>query len=273
MGPILPVLGAPGAGAAAGVAAAGILDPAIALLQTQLQKQAEDHAAALAVIQTQMTAQAAAHAAALAAVPARAVAVVMAPAIRLLLEELSKSVLFTEKWSLETLDVLAEVLPVLELLAEDPDTLVGPRATLELLQARVFLLKKTLVGWQEFVSLVDPSFVTTVFQAFGGTRAAAAVPERAMPAMGQLAMVPKTPAKAELYRQREADIEAAVRGDPIAEEAAQFSGGSLLTRLAPVVPLEGLHKGVDLRVRPFRTFAEDEESRWELGLDGKSRFT
>ncbi|KAK3255835.1 hypothetical protein CYMTET_35006 [Cymbomonas tetramitiformis] len=249
-----------GAGAAAGAAAAKILDPAIALLQTQLQKQAENHAAALAAIQTQMTAQAAAHAPALAAVPARAVAVVMDPAISLLLEELSKSVLFTEKWSLETLDVLAEVLlvharklsvlivatgstrfgvdpfetvrpakmPLLvhlcsELLAEDPDMLVGPRATLELLQARVFLLKKTLVGWQEFVPLVDPSFVTPDFQALGGTRAAAAVPERAMPAVGQLTMVPKTPAKAEVYRQREADIEAAVRGDPISEEAAQFS--------------------------------------------------
>eukprot|EP00854_Cymbomonas_tetramitiformis_P034085 gene34085-biopygen11110 len=92
-----------------------------------------------------------------------------------------------------------------------------------------------------------------------------------MPAVGQLTMIPKTPAKAELYRQRESDIEAAVRGDPISEEAAQFSGGSMLTRLAPVVPLGGLHKGVDLRVRPFRTFAEDEEPRWELGLDGKSR--
>ncbi|KAK3258031.1 hypothetical protein CYMTET_32907 [Cymbomonas tetramitiformis] len=112
VGPILPVLGAPRAGAAAGAAAAGILDPTIALMQTQLQKQAEEHAAALA----------------------------------------------------------------------------------------------------EFVSLADPSFVTADFQALGGTRAAAAVPERAMPVvMGQLAMVPKTPAKAELYRQREADIEAATR--------------------------------------------------------------
>ncbi|KAK3249489.1 hypothetical protein CYMTET_41081 [Cymbomonas tetramitiformis] len=92
-----------------------------------------------------------------------------------------------------------------------------------------------------------------------------------MPAVGAQMMVPKTPAKAELYRQRESDIEAAVRGDPVSEEAAQFSGGSLLTRLAPVVPLGGLHKGVDLRVRPLRTFAEDEEPRWELGLDGKSR--
>ncbi|KAK3273774.1 hypothetical protein CYMTET_17997 [Cymbomonas tetramitiformis] len=255
-----------------------------------------------------MTAQAAAHAAALAAAPARAAVVAMDPAIQLLLEELSKSVLVTEKWSLETLDVLAEVLlvharrlsilivatgstrfgvdpfetvrpakmPLLvhfcrELLAEDPDTLVGPRATIELLQARVFLLKKTLVGWQEFVSLVDPSFVTIDFQALGGMRVAATVPERAMPAVGQLTMIPKTPANAELYRQRESDIEAAVRGDPISEEAAQFSGGSLLTRLAPVVPLGGLHKGVDLRVRPFCTFAEDEEPRWELGLDGKSR--
>ncbi|KAK3248620.1 hypothetical protein CYMTET_22576 [Cymbomonas tetramitiformis] len=230
------------------------------LLQTQLQKQAEDHAAALAAIQTQMTAQAAAHAAALEAAPARAAVVAVDPAIQLLYEELSKSVLVTEKWSLETLDVLAEVLlvharrlsvlivatgstrfgvdpfetvrpakmPLLvhfcrELLAEDPDTLVGPRATIELLQARVFLLKKTLVGWQEFVSLVDPSFVTTDFQALGGTRVAASVPERAMPAVGQLTWIPKTPAKAELYRQRESDIEAAMRGDPISEEAAQFS--------------------------------------------------
>ncbi|KAK3241942.1 hypothetical protein CYMTET_48337 [Cymbomonas tetramitiformis] len=279
----LPIQWETGARAAAGAPVAAILDPAIQLLQTQLQKQAEDHAAALAAIQTQMTAQAAAHAADLAAAPARAAVVVMDPAIQLLLEELSKSVPVTEKWSLETLDVLAEVslvharrlsvlivatgstrfgvdpfetvrpakMPLLvhfcrELLAEDPDTLVGPRATIELLQARVFLLKKTLV-------------------------VAATVPERAMPAVGQLTMIPKTPAKAELYRQRESDIEAAVRGDPISEEAAQFSGGSMLTRLAPVAPLGGLHKGVDLRVRPFRTFAEDEEPRWELGLDGKSR--
>ncbi|KAK3282729.1 hypothetical protein CYMTET_9547 [Cymbomonas tetramitiformis] len=111
-----------------------------------------------------------------------------------------------------------------ELLAEDPDTLVGPRATMELLQARVFLLKKTLTGWQEFVSLVDPAFVTTDFQALGGARTAAPLPERAIPAMGTQMIVPKTPAKAELYRQRESDIEAAVRGDPVSEEAAQFSG-------------------------------------------------
>ncbi|KAK3266873.1 hypothetical protein CYMTET_24534 [Cymbomonas tetramitiformis] len=278
------------------------------LLQTQLQKQAEDHAAALAAMQAQITAQAAAHAAALAAAPARVAVAAVDPAIQLLLEELSQSAHVTEKWSLQTLDVLAEVslvharrlsalivatgstrfgadpfetvgptkMPLLlhfcrELLAEDPDTLVGPRATVELLQARVFLLKKTLVGWQEFVSLVDPSFVTTDFRALGGTRAATTVPERAMPAVGQQLVIPRTPAKAELYRQRESDIEAAVRGDPVSEEAAQFSGGSLLTRLAPVVPLGGLHKGVDLRVRPLRTFAEDEEPRWELGLDGKSR--
>ncbi|KAK3259744.1 hypothetical protein CYMTET_31271 [Cymbomonas tetramitiformis] len=37
------------------------------------------------------------------------------------------------------------------------------------------------------------------------------------------------------------------------------------------MPLGGLHKGVDLRVRPFRGYAEDDELRWELGLDGKSR--
>ncbi|KAK3251523.1 hypothetical protein CYMTET_39142 [Cymbomonas tetramitiformis] len=208
-------------------------------------------------MQAQITAQATAHAAALAAALAGLAVAAVDPTIRLLLEELSQSAHVTEKWSLQTLGVLAEVLlvharrlsavivatgstrfgadpfetvrpakmPLLlhfcrELLTEDPDTLVGPRATVELLQARVFLLKKTLVGWQEFVSLVDPSFVTTDFQALGGTRTATTLPERAMPAVGTQMVIPRTPAKAELYRQRESDIEAAVRGDPVSEEAA-----------------------------------------------------
>ncbi|KAK3258317.1 hypothetical protein CYMTET_32628 [Cymbomonas tetramitiformis] len=67
--------------------------------------------------------------------------------------------------------LLVHLCPELE--AEDPDTLVGPRVTLELLQARVFLLKKTLTDWQHFVALVDPTFITTDFHGLGGGHATA----------------------------------------------------------------------------------------------------
>ncbi|KAK3239036.1 hypothetical protein CYMTET_51006 [Cymbomonas tetramitiformis] len=59
------------------------------------------------------------------------------------------------------MSLLVHLCPELE--AEDPETLVGPRATLELLKARVFRLKKTLTEWQNFMALVDPAFVTTDF--------------------------------------------------------------------------------------------------------------
>ncbi|KAK3237118.1 hypothetical protein CYMTET_52784 [Cymbomonas tetramitiformis] len=244
--------------------------PAILLLQQQLARQQADHAAALIAIRAQMAAQAVSLGVALATVPAAAAVRVVDPAVRVLLDELSASTVRPARMSL-----LVHLCPELE--AEDPETLVGPRATLELLQARVFLLKNILTAWQNFVALVDPSFVTTDFQGLGGGHATAGAGARMMPvARGAtttaLAMVPKTPTKPELFRLRESDIEAAVRGDPVSKEAAQFtSGGSLLTRLASVVPSGGLHKGVDLRVRPFRNYAEDDEPRWELGLDGKSR--
>eukprot|EP00854_Cymbomonas_tetramitiformis_P034083 gene34083-biopygen10895 len=257
--------------------------PAILLLQQQLARQQADHAAALIAIRAQMAAQAVSLGVALATVPAAAAVRVVDPAVRVLLDELSASVICSARFGADPLQtvrparmsLLVHLCPELE--AEDPETLVGPRATLELLQARVFLLKNILTAWQNFVALVDPSFVTTDFQGLGGGHATAGAGARMMPvARGAtttaLAMVPKTPTKPELFRLRESDIEAAVRGDPVSKEAAQFtSGGSLLTRLASVVPSGGLHKGVDLRVRPFRNYAEDDEPRWELGLDGKSR--
>eukprot|EP00854_Cymbomonas_tetramitiformis_P034124 gene34124-biopygen14436 len=251
-GQLLQVGGVPVVGALA-VAAAEAPDPAILLLQQQLAQQQADHAAALIAIQAQLAAQAASHAAALAAVPAAAAARVVDPAVCVLLDELSASAICTEKWSRESLDLLAEtahpakmsllihLCPELE--AEDPDTLVGPRATLELLQARA-LLKKTLTEWQNFVALADPAFVTPEFHGLGGGHATMCAGPRAMPAAGgattALAMVPKTPTKPELFRQRESDIEA--RGDPVSDEAAQFTGGgSLLTRLAPAMRSGGLH--------------------------------
>ena len=296
---------APIPAAVGGVPAAVVQDPAILLLQQQLAQQQADHANALAAIQAQLVAQAAAHAAAIAAVPAAVPQI--DPLVRPLLDELSSSELIKGNYSVESLDVLAEVLwvharklstliletgstrfgadpldsirparmPLLvhlcpELVVEDPDVLSGPRATLQLLQARVFMLRRTLGTWQQFIALVDPSHVTTDFQSLGGVPVTSAP---GLPIVSTNAVAtPPTPAKPELHRQAEVDIQAAVRGEPVSEEAALFQGGSsLLTRLTPVMPACGLHKGVDLRVRPVRGFAEDDAPRWEMGLDGTSR--
>ncbi|KAK3263938.1 hypothetical protein CYMTET_27292 [Cymbomonas tetramitiformis] len=248
-GPLLPVV-------------AGAPDPANLLLQQQLAKQQADHAAALIAIQAQMAAQAASHAAALAAVPAASCGSGGGPRCTgptgggFRLHDLYREVVtgITGCFGgVRPAGMSLQVHLCPELAAEDPETLAGPWATLELLQVRDFLLKKTLKEWQLFVALVDPAFVTTDFQGLGGGPAAAGAGARAMPvaggaAAGALAMVPRTPTKPELYRQRESDIEAAVRGDPVSEEAAQFTGGgSLVTRLAPLMPSGGLHQGVDLR--------------------------
>ncbi|KAK3245410.1 hypothetical protein CYMTET_45013 [Cymbomonas tetramitiformis] len=151
-----------------------------------------------------MAAQAASHATVLAEVSAAAAVRAVDLAIHVLLDELSTSAICTEKWSLELLDVLAKVLLVHArkfsvLIVATGSTRFGADP----------IETKTLAGWQDFVALVDPSFVTTDFQGLGGGRAAAGVAERAMPVAGALAIVPKTPTNPELYRQQEADIEAA----------------------------------------------------------------
>jgi len=63
---------------------------------------------------------------------------------------------------------------------------------------------------------------------------------------------------------------AAVRGENVSPDALALSGGSLLTRLTPVRPVSGLHRGLNLRVTPRQSFAEDESPAWEIGVDGRS---
>ncbi|KAK3265117.1 hypothetical protein CYMTET_26181 [Cymbomonas tetramitiformis] len=82
-------------------------------------------------------------------------------------------------------------------------------------------------------------------------------------------MAPVMPTVPEQHRQSDAYIEAAVKGNDVSAGAAEFSGRSLFTRLAPVRPDSGVHQGLDLRVRPRQSFAEDEAPAWEIGVDGR----
>ncbi|KAK3286388.1 hypothetical protein CYMTET_6058 [Cymbomonas tetramitiformis] len=120
---------------------------------------------------------------------------------------LAASPMVTEAWSLQELDVLTEVLvfhgarpasfPLLahicpRLVGENPVLLTGDLLTVEWAAAFVFCLKRRLAEWQSFVVMVDPQHL---------------VVPGAIPPVG-----PPTPQKAELSRQSEADVEAAVKG-------------------------------------------------------------
>eukprot|EP00854_Cymbomonas_tetramitiformis_P013373 gene13372-biopygen13767 len=173
-----------------------VVDPAALALQQQLAKQQQDHLLRWRLSDSRLT----------------------------------RKRLFTQRhWRRFGADPLFDIHPAKvlmpvhlcpELVAEDPDTLVGNRTTLELLQARVFTLKQKLSEWWHFVHLVDPSFVATNFDALGDSRArqlgvsspSTAIPQGVAPVGGASSGAPHTRAKPETFRQRGADIEAAIRG-------------------------------------------------------------
>jgi len=161
------------------------------------------------------------------------------------------------------------------LAAENPVLLTGDLLTVEWAAAFVFCLKRRLIEWQSFVVMVDPHFHEVDFEALGSagrqTRAhgAVALIPQVPPATQPVA--PVTPEKSELFRQADADVEAAVKGDPVSGDAPAFSGSSLLTRLSPVVVTKGILSGLDLCVRPDSRFAEDESPTWSLQPDGSSK--
>jgi len=170
--------------------------------------------------------------------------------------------------------LLAHICP--RLVGENPVLLTGDLLTVEWAAAFVFCLKRRLAEWQSFVVMVDPQHLVVDFEALGAAgrqpraqgTVALPVPQvpGAIPPVG-----PPTPQKAELSRQSEADVEAAVKGRPISDDAPAFSGSSLLTRLSPVVVKQGILSGLDLCVRPDSRFAEDEAPTWHLQPDGTSR--
>ncbi|KAK3269705.1 hypothetical protein CYMTET_21873 [Cymbomonas tetramitiformis] len=173
-----------------------------------------------------------------------------------------------------------------QLSVDDPQTLEGPLRTPQLLRVFIFSVKAELTKWQAFAGMIDPARPTIDFALLGaltdspsakggnipapiagGNVGGTGVPA---PAAGSPPVAPVTPTVPEKHRQSDADIEAAVKGLDVSPDAAQFSGRSLFTRLAPVRPVSGVHRGLDLRVRPRQSFAEDDSPAWEIGVDGRA---
>ena len=173
-----------------------------------------------------------------------------------------------------------------QIAVDDPVALSGVFHTVSLLRAFIFEVKSVLGRWQDFIVMVSPTWARIDFVALGAP-AVASPPKGTPPALearGDIGGVaapspvaaspppaPATPVIPEKHRQSEADILAAVRGEDVSAEAAEFTGGSLLTRLTPVRPGSGIHRGLDLRVRPRPSFSEDETPSWEMGSDGRAR--
>ncbi|KAK3287925.1 hypothetical protein CYMTET_4603 [Cymbomonas tetramitiformis] len=131
---------------------------------------------------------------------------------------------------------LAHLCP--RLVAEDPITLTGDLLTVEWASAFVFCLKRRLTEWQSFVVLLDPVHDKVDFEALGSAgkqpRAHGSV---VLPVPQVQAVVPPvapaTPEKSELFRQADADIQAAVKGGPILGDAPAFSGFLLVDGATP----------------------------------------
>ncbi|KAK3288184.1 hypothetical protein CYMTET_4319 [Cymbomonas tetramitiformis] len=173
-----------------------------------------------------------------------------------------------------------------QLVVDDPQALEGALRTPQLLRAFVFSVKMELTKWQAFAVMIDPERPTVDFALLGaptgspsakGGNSSAPIAGGGVggmgvpaPAAGSPPVAPVTPTVPEKHRQSDADIEAAVKGLDVSPDAAQFSGRSLFTRLAPVRPVSGVHRGLDLRVRPRQTFAEDDSPAWEIGVDGRA---
>ncbi|KAK3252749.1 hypothetical protein CYMTET_37966, partial [Cymbomonas tetramitiformis] len=183
----------------------------LAALTEALAQQQRQHAETMAAMQAQLAAQEARANAAAAKAAADAAQLLAnrqaANAFQTELSLLAASPMVTEAWSLQELDVLTEVLvfhgarpasfPLLahicpRLVGENPVLLTGDLLTVEWAAAFVFCLKRRLAEWQSFVVMVDPQHL---------------VVPGAIPPVG-----PPTPQKAELSRQSEADVEAAVKG-------------------------------------------------------------
>ena len=161
-----------------------------------------------------------------------------------------------------------------ELSAEDPDCLAGIRNTLELVCAFAFCLQKIALKWQEFVVMIEPTFVPSDLLSLVPSGTTVPVVSPAVLATPPVAAAPLSPVAPltppAVFKQADADVVAAVRGEQISPDALCLSGGPLLTRLTPVRPTSGLHKGLNLRVSPRQSFAEDESPSWEIGIDGRS---
>jgi len=166
-----------------------------------------------------------------------------------------------------------------ELSTEDPAVLTGVRKTAELMRALAFCLQKSLIPWQEFVCLIEPAFVPADLHALIppaelGVAAGALLPDPLLASPPALLPAPVSPVAPltppAAFRQKDEDVMAAVRGENVSPDALALSGGSLLTRLTPVRPVSGLHRGLNLRVTPRQSFAEDESPAWEIGVDGRS---